>query len=287
VSAAHVERAADLLALLDNLKDIAVRTTDAAVDAVGISMNAHETKRQEMASYLLGGGSAFEGLWSQQHFALNTGCDKTGLDLDDSNSEGEAGEHTDSPVASPLAITEPLADSIAEGAVSSSSLAILNAADVKTLKYGYGVDGASVQTTCHHPDLTDRVIMQKTLLCGCPIIKDKQICDKLKSQKSAGRKALPRPVWAKVMTSGLKDCPIAAFRSNQVVMTAIPTDAHGRVKYHNELMKLCALPLRDLVEAMKASKQKRSSGEGAAATAAKRKKESTEAQEAAEPEDNA
>ena len=132
---------------------------------------------------------------------------------------------------------------------------MLVADDVRGMDYGYGVEGAMIQTSLHSPNLTDRMVMKKTLLSGTPTVACGSATMRMKSGKGAGkgRKALPEPNWMAVMETGLKDCPVAWLNKAKrtICLKAIPDNRQEKVAYHNELMKLCGLSLRELLDAMK------------------------------------
>ena len=137
-----------------------------------------------------------------------------------------------------------------------NKLVPLTEEEVKSLQYGYGPDGKSVQDHLHTTELTDRVVMQKTLLCGKPKITIKQATERMQSSRQAGKKALPQPAWIKVMEAGLQNCTVAKYEGRHVLLKEIPVDPRSRIEYHNELMQLCRLSLRQLVEAMASAKSK-------------------------------
>jgi len=124
------------------------------------------------------------------------------------------------------------------------------------VNYGYGPDGETVQACLHGKGLTDRVIMQRTLLTGWPTITGKMVCQKIRSSNSSGKKAMKEEVWLKIMEAGLPGCEVAWLDNKRVVMKAIPVDPAAKISYHNGLMRLCAVSLRELVEAMQKAKAK-------------------------------
>ena len=139
---------------------------------------------------------------------------------------------------------------------------ILTLADVRAMDYGYGADGASVQTKLHTPKWTDRAIMKRSFLAGRPRTPVEQICNSIRSTRNDGRKALSRAVWQKVMEAGLEDSTIARIvgkgtTTMAFAIKAIPTEEAARVAYHNELMKLCGATLRELTEALAATSEKK------------------------------
>ena len=127
------------------------------------------------------------------------------------------------------------------------------------MDYGYGADGVSVQGADHWAKgLTDRRIMQRTLEVGTPVITARTACERMRSTKSGGQKALPlpEPRWSSVMTEGLRGSPVARYENKKIYLAPIPDQPHARVQYHNDLMNLCGLPLRSLVDSMKKAKAK-------------------------------
>eukprot|EP00973_Karenia_brevis_P059573 8294219-Karenia_brevis.AAC.1 len=71
------------------------------------------------------------------------------------------------------------------------------------------------------------MVMQRTLLCGKPIIDAKTACDKMQTSRSAGRKALPQPSWIKVMEVGAITCSVVRFADRKLYMKEIPQDGPG------------------------------------------------------------
>ena len=206
----------------------------------------------------------FEGVWSQHHFASHlptqqsstarVECevppeltDPAGVDeelLEDHGEEAEAVEE-----AARLASAPAQDDGV------TSDAPLLMEGDVRGADYGYGVNGASVQEgEIHAKELTDRGIMKKTLLQGTPIIKVSQACDRMRSSRGEGKKALPDTVWKKVVEAGLADCDVAWYDAGKgaVMLNELPTDPTAKIQYHNCLMKLCQLSLRQLIDVMKA-----------------------------------
>lgn len=111
--------------------------------------------------------------------------------------------------------------------------------------------------------------MQKTLLYGKPVIPEKGMTDRLRSSARGGvkPKAIPRETWRMVMTEGLDACTVAKLEKEQgadggvktwqVCLRQIPESPADRVKYHNELMTLCGLTLRQLTDALKTGADKK------------------------------
>ncbi|CAL1166838.1 unnamed protein product [Cladocopium goreaui] len=126
----------------------------------------------------------------------------------------------------------------------------LNIDQVRSIDFGYGDRGLSVQPCLHAKHLTDRYIAKMTLLHGTPKITCKQACDGLRSSSDKGRKALPKTNWMAVMTSACKECPILQLSGDELHVARIPDDPGLRVQYHNHLMTLCGLTLRELVGSM-------------------------------------
>ena len=146
----------------------------------------------------------------------------------------------------------------------------LNIDQVRSLDFGYGDRGLSVQPCLHAKHLTDRYIAKMTLLHGTPKITCKQACDGLRSSRDKGRKALPKTNWMAVMTSACKECPILQLSGDELHVARIPDDAGLRVQYHNHLMTLCGLTLRELVGSMTQAVEK--AKQAAVKHAAKRRK---------------
>ena len=105
---------------------------------------------------------------------------------------------------------EAAATSAAPQAAHAHAAALLEHSDVRGLDYGYADDGKSVQgNKLHAKGLTDRRIMQRTLLLGKPSMSSKEACQNMRSSNADGKKALP--TWATVMEAGLKGCDVAWF----------------------------------------------------------------------------
>ena len=80
-------------------------------------------------------------------------------------------------------------------------------------------------------------------------------CSRLRSTKGEGKKALPRDNWLAVMKAAVDQSSIIRLQESDAGVTRlalkpIPTEESARVQYHNHLMQLCALSLRDLIQAM-------------------------------------
>ena len=109
------------------------------------------------------------------------------------------------------------------------------------------------------PQLTDRAVMQKTLLVGTPVIDRKSVAQRIVSSRAGGerRKSIDANRWTSVMKAGLAGCSVATCDSEEgkVKMAPVPDDVALRHKYHNELMTLCGITLRQLVEAMQSAKK--------------------------------
>ena len=138
------------------------------------------------------------------------------------------------------------------------------------MDFGYGEGGASVQSCLHAQHLTDRYIVKMTLMRGTPTITYKQACDKLRTSREKGRKALPKTNWMAVMASACKE--ILQMSGDELQVSKIPDDATLRARYHNHLMTLCGLSLRELVDSMKQAVEKAEKAKQAIAKAPTRKK---------------
>ena len=118
-----------------------------------------------------------------------------------------------------------------------------------------------MQEKIHAEQYTDRKIMQVTLLTGKPKISLVAVCDRIRTSRHNGKKAIPKPQLLKVIEAGLQGSTIAKVvdpkgRGAAVVLKAIPTGGPERIEYHNELMKLCGISLRELTEAMQGAAEK-------------------------------
>ena len=51
-------------------------------------------------------------------------------------------------------------------------------------------------------------------------------------------------------------CNVAWYENKRVMLKANPSEPAAKMQYHNELMVLCSLSLRELVEAMQKAKRK-------------------------------
>ena len=89
-----------------------------------------------------------------------------------------------------------------------TELAALTLRDVRASDYGFGDNGLSVQPDgLHSRHLTDRAILKQTLLTGKPKVTRKEACDKMRSSRQAGRKALPKEKWTAVMAAAAGQHP--------------------------------------------------------------------------------
>ena len=61
-----------------------------------------------------------------------------------------------------------------------------------------------------------------------------------------------------VITTASKESLILELSGDELQIARIPEDATLRVEYHNNLMTLCGLSLRELVDAMKQAVEKQS-----------------------------
>ena len=269
----HVERATALLKVLHLLKAAAVKTVDEEVSPTDPA-NADDA-RATMMAYLGGATEPFDNLWSQHLFAAAPGMGEGSASApaaapegpcSEDEEEGEAGlDEVDTVQEQQQPESAERERAAAEAAVPAGDAPmLLGIADVRGLDYGYGDAGVMVQgDTLHAKGLTDRRIMQRTLLMGKPSITSKEACQNMRSSNADGKKALPEPTWAAVMEKGLRDCDVAWFEGRKVMLKAIPTEPVGRINYHNSLMTLCGLSLKDLVEAMQKSKAKHDAKHGA------------------------
>jgi hypothetical protein len=129
--------------------------------------------------------------------------------------------------------------------------------EVRALDYGYAPGGASVQLALHAKHLADRYIVKQTFLAGKPRVSAAFVCSRLRTAKAPGKKALPAETWHAVLQAALQDSPIARLEDNQVVIKPIPAEESSKIRYHNALMTLCGVSLRDLSTAMQKAAAKR------------------------------
>ena len=260
----HVERAAGLLKVLHLLKAAAVsiHDEDESLDAAVVE----QSRRQQMLDFIGDTATPFEGLWSQQLFAPAPGEEPAtmphrpgqvppaGADEEDRDVEEEEGEEEEEQGEQEASLGD---DARPVAAAPGAPAALLLASDVRGTDYGYKENGASAQAGERHATaLTDREIMRRTLLTGTPTIAAKVACQKMRSSNKTGKKALPEPAWTAVMQAGLEGCDVAWFENRRVIMKALPTEPNEKIDYHNSLMRLCGLSLRELVEAMQEAKVK-------------------------------
>ena len=125
--------------------------------------------------------------------------------------------------------------------------AALTLRDVRASDYGFVDNGLSVQPDgLHSRHLTDRAILKQTLLTGKPKVSRKEACDKMRSSRQAGRKALPKEKWTAVMAAAAGQHPnLLRLEGETLCLHAqvIPDTSDGKVRYHNDLMKACGLHL--------------------------------------------
>ncbi|CAE7777107.1 unnamed protein product [Symbiodinium microadriaticum] len=236
----HLQRAFLLLKLagclasrnVHRLEDIALG--DLASDPDAVTPTAQE---------LLGSVSA---PWAREDFASFPATQPPPQD------DNGASDH-DAPRAPNVA--DSLVAAPATPTVENPPLALLTSKDVRALDYGYGHDGSSVQGNLHAPRLTDRFIVRHTLLMGTPKMDAREACSRLRSAKNEGKKALPRDKWMIVMKAASDQCSVIRLQENDggsvsLALKPPPSDADARIRYHNDLMQLCGLSLRELTDAM-------------------------------------
>ncbi|CAK0860829.1 unnamed protein product [Prorocentrum cordatum] len=241
----HVERAASPLKVVHLLK-VAAASTEEEPEPAAAYADTAEQRRVELAAFLASSQGAFDGLWSASQHAR---ADRPPVDAPPAASEASAHGGVSRGGA---------AHEGAPGGGPTSGPGILVLEDVKGLDFGYGADGSSVQDgPFHAAGLTDRNIMRRTLLVGTPTATMRAACERMKSSRRGGQrpKHLPEQTWLRVMEAGLQGSPVARLDGREIHVARIPGGQADRVAYHNALMRLCALPLRDLVEAMKKAKE--------------------------------
>lgn len=261
----HVKRAHSLLNVLTYIKEMVV-----AASTPGVTGGSGPTEAKEAAKMeaLLRSATAAEMLWSQSDFLSATQIAEASFEelfpepptqAPESAMAGDAPGQESSPAVSESPSSQQVSQADFVGGTApppAPSVIIVGKDDVKDTTYGYGPDGKSVQTALHG-HLTDRYIMRYTLLQGKPVITAKEVCDKLKYKVEgrATKKALERDNWTAVMEAGLTGATVAQLMNpktsnTQIAIRAIPSNKDEKTKYHNELMNLCGLTLRELTEAM-------------------------------------
>jgi len=163
---------------------------------------------------------------------------------EDEDDEGDAGEVDMEPPEEPA---EHLAQPPQPPQPMDTEPAALTLRDVRASDYGFGDNGLSVQPDgLHSHHLTDRAILKQTLLTGKPKVTRKEACDKMRSSRQAGRKALPKEKWTAVMAAAAGQHPnLLRLEGETLCLHAqvIPDTSDGKVRYHNDLMKACGLHL--------------------------------------------
>ena len=170
---------------------------------------------------------------------------------EDEDDEGDAGEVDMEPPEEPA---EHLAQPPQPPQPMDAEPAALTLRDVRASDYGFVDNGLSVQPDgLHSRHSTDRAILKQTLLTGKPKVTCKEACDKMRSFRHAGRKALPKEKWTAVMAAAAGQHPnLLRLEGETLCLHAqvIPDTSDGKVRYHNDLMKACGLTLRELIAAM-------------------------------------
>ena len=131
--------------------------------------------------------------------------------------------------------------------------------DVRASDFGFGDNGVTVQPDgLHSRNFTDRTVLKQTLLAGKPKITRKEACDKMRSERGQGRKALPKEKWVAVMRAAASQFPDLLRLDREILcLKMIPDTAAGKVAYHNDLMRACRLSLRELIAAMDKAAEKK------------------------------
>ena len=168
---------------------------------------------------------------------------------EDEDDEGDAGEVDMEPPEEPA---EHLAQPPQPPQPMDTEPAALTLRDVRASDHGFVDNGLSVQPDgLHSRHSTDRAILKQTLLTGKPKVTRKEACDKMRSSRQAGRKALPKEKWTAVMAAAAGQHPnLLRLEGETLCLQFIPGTSDGKVRYHNDLMKACGLTLRELIAAM-------------------------------------
>ena len=137
-------------------------------------------------------------------------------------------------------------------------------ADGIRMDIGYGPDGVSVQG----PGAVkkDREIMQKVVLRGQVSVTAREICDSMRymhKPQDERKKALPKSHFEKVMEAGFAQYPVAKLvgkgtDSCKVVFATPPVgDRKKQIVYHNLLVDLCMVSLRQFTSGIQEKVQSR------------------------------
>ena len=221
----HVLRAASLLNVIHRLKKAALDTADdKEEEQMANGLDRAQNLRQQTRDFLEQNDDAFAGLWSQSAFAPAVGAvlEQVPMLEDEKSSDDETvGEADPLPGLHEAAFASPPSQELphpVDAAVGVTDELLL-AADVKSIQYGYGANGASVQTKLLTEAFTDRIVMQKTLLVGKPVITAKMACERMQSSRKDGRNTLGKEAWVLVMQCGLENCSVARFEGGKFAWT--------------------------------------------------------------------
>ena len=90
----------------------------------------------------------------------------------------------------------------------------------------YVDNGLSVGLRSRH--LTNRAMLKQTLLTGKPKVTRKEACDKMRSSRQAGRKALPKEKWTAVMAAAAGQHPnLLRLEGETLCLQVIPDTSDG------------------------------------------------------------
>jgi len=129
--------------------------------------------------------------------------------------------------------------------------------DAISFDVGYGPAGVTAQASWKEPTLwmTDRDVMQRTVLKGRPVVKYNVFCDGPRREQTAAngvKKTLgfPKVIWEEIMAAGFAQFPVGKLvdsgtKDSRVEFSEPPTDTRERqVAYHNMLVDLCGVGAR-------------------------------------------
>ena len=124
---------------------------------------------------------------------------------------------------------------------------------------GYGPNGSSAQTPSGENDecfWKDRVVMQRTVLRGKPVVTVAEMCGILRQKRGAHRPGMPKAAFEEVMAAGFKQWPVgklvdAGTGKARVVFSKPPAgDRDAMTHFHNMLVDLCQVSLRQFSRAL-------------------------------------
>jgi hypothetical protein len=124
---------------------------------------------------------------------------------------------------------------------------------------GYGLDGSSAQVSYSGAGsyfMKDREVMRRTILRGKPVVSVADMCGVLRRKEGSRRPGMPKNLYQEVMQAAFKTYPIGRLENPgtataRVVFSAPPeNDRDAKTKYHNMLVDVCQVSLREFTQAL-------------------------------------